>query len=79
MVVPRGEYDKLYNKPYVELMMLKTKIDPEEKNEKFLETNLKTHYPKVYTDMIKNDYILMHSTRTQQHLDQLPDGDYTNK
>ena len=60
-------------------MMLKKKIDPEEKNEKFLETTLKTHYPKVYADMIKNDYILTHSTKTQQHLDQLPDGDYANK
>ena len=79
MVVPRRENDKLYNKQYVELTMLKEKIDPEEKNEKFLETMLKTHYPKVYADMIKNDYILTHSTKTQQHLDQLPDGDYVNK
>ena len=60
MVVPRQEYDKLYNKQFVELTMLKTKIDPEEKIEKFLETKIKTHYPKVYADMIKNDYILTH-------------------
>ena len=60
-------------------MTLKKKIDPEEKNEKFLEMMLKTHYPKVYADMIKNDYILTHSSQTQQHLDQLPDGDYVNK
>ena len=79
MVVPRQEYDKLYKKQYVELTTLKEKIDPEEKNEKFLETTLKTHYQKVYADMIKNDYILTHSTKTQQHLDQLPDGDYVNK
>ena len=78
-VVPRQEYDKLYNKQYVELTMLKKKIDPEEKNEKFLEMTFKTYYPKVYADMIKNDYILTHSTKTQQHLDQLPDGDYANK
>ena len=35
----------------------------------FFETSLKTHYPKVYQDMIKNDYMLTHKDRTQSHLD----------
>ena len=31
VVVPQGEYQKLYNKQYAELTILKKKIDPEEK------------------------------------------------
>ena len=78
VVVPQGEYEKLYNRKYAELTTLK-KIDPEENREKYLETALKTHYPKVYKDMVKNDYILTNPERIQNNLDNLPNGDYEMK
>ena len=41
---------------------------------------LKTHYPKVYADMIKNDYTLTNAQRTQRYLDEMmPRGDYESK
>ena len=79
VVVPQGEYEQLYNRQYAELMTLKKKVDPDENRERYLETSLKTRYPKVYEDMIKNDYILIHPERTQNVLDSLPDGDYETK
>ena len=79
-VVPQGEYQKLYNKQYAELMTLKKKINPEEKREKYFETALKMYYPKVYEDMIKNDYILTNPERIQNALDNLPpSADYETK
>ena len=45
-----------------------------------METAQKTHYPKVYKDMIKNDYILTNSERIQNVLDNLrPSADYETK
>ena len=80
MVVPQGEYQKLYNKQYAKLTTLKKKIDPEEKQEKYLETALKTHYPKVYKDIIRNDCILTNPERIQNALDNLlPSADYETK
>ena len=80
MVVPQGEYQKLYNKQYAELTTLKNKIDPEEKREKYFETAQKTHYPKVYEDVIKNNYILTNPQRIQNALDDLPPSvDYKTK
>ena len=79
VVIPQSEYEQLYNRQYAELMTLKKKVDPDEKRERYLEMVLKTRYPKVYEDMIKNDYILTHPERTQNVLDSLPDGDYETK
>ena len=51
----------------------------QKKKEKYLETALKTH-PKVYEDMIKNDYILTNPERIQNVLDNLPPSvDYETK
>ena len=75
--MPQGEYQKLYNKQYAELTTLKKKIVPEEK---YLETAMKTHYPKVYEGMIKNDYILTNPERIQNALENLPpSADYETK
>ena len=60
VVVPQGEYEQLYNRPYAELTTLKKKVDPDKKRERYLERALQTHYLKVYEDMIKHDYILTH-------------------
>ena len=79
VVVPQGEYEQLYNQQYAELTTLKKKVDPDEKRVRYLETTQKTCYPKVYKDMIKNDYILTHPERTQNVLDSLPNGDYETK
>ena len=81
MVVPQGEYENLYNKQYLELTTLKKKVDPaaEEKRESYLETTLKMQYPKIFEDMIQNDYVLTNSARTQEHLDSLPNNDYETK
>ena len=79
VVIPHGEYDSFYNKQYLELTSLKKKVDPNDKRERYLETTLKMHYPKVYNNMIRNDYILINSTRTQEYLDALPKGDYEMK
>ena len=53
----------------MELTTLWKKVDPNDQHGDFLETFLKTHYPKVYQDMTKNDYVLAHKDRTQNHLD----------
>ena len=45
---------------------IKKKLDPEERQERFLETTLETHYPKVYQDMIKNDYIATGAQRIKE-------------
>ena len=66
VVVPRKDYENLYNRQYTQLTTLKKKLDPDEKCEAFFETTLKTHYPKVYQDMIQNDYILTRPTAIQQ-------------
>ena len=58
VVVSRKDYENLYNRQYAQLTSLKKKLDPVEKKEAFFETTLKTHYPKVYQDMIRNDYIM---------------------
>ena len=79
VVVPQGEYEQLYNGQYAELTTLKKKVDPAEERERYLETTLKARYPKVYEDMIKNDYILTHPERTQNVLDSLLDVDYKTK
>ena len=75
IVVPRGEYEKLYNRQYTELTMLKKKIDPDRERESYLGMTSKTDYPKVYTDMIKNDYIITNAQRTKKYLDKMPKGD----
>ena len=66
VVVPRKDYENLYNRQYTQLTTLKKKLDPNEKRKAFFETTLKTHYPKVYQDMIRNDYILTRPTAIQQ-------------
>ena len=58
VVVPRRDYEDLYNKQYTQLTSLQKKVDPDLKRQSYFETVLKTHYPKVYQDMIRNDYIL---------------------
>ena len=58
VVVPRKDYEDLYNKQYTQLTSLQKKVDPDLKRQSYFETVLKTHYPKVYQDMIRNDYIL---------------------
>ena len=79
VVIPQGEYKNLCNKQYLELTTLRKIVDPEDKREKYLETTLKTHYPNVYDDMIRNDYVLTNSTGTQEHLDNFLSGDYETK
>ena len=69
IVIPQEEYDQLYNECYMELTTLRKKVDPNDQHGDFFETSLKTHYPKVYQDMIKNDYVLTHKDRIQNHLD----------
>ena len=65
VVIPRKDYEGLFNKQYAQLMSLKTKVDPDLEREAFFETTLKTHYPKVYQEMIKNDYLLTQPTAIQ--------------
>ena len=79
VVVLQREYEQLYNRQYAKLTTLKKKVDPGKKRERYLETTQKTCYPKVYKDIIKNDYIFTHPERTQDMLDSLPDGDYKTK
>ena len=65
VMVPQEEYKKLYNKHYVELTSLKkTQLDPDDQHGDFFKTSLKTHYPKVNAEMVKNDYIVTHRDRT---------------
>ena len=65
VVLPQKEYQELYNRQYTKLMTLKKKVDPEEKHETFLEAMLKKHYPQVYQDMLKNDYIMTGSNHIE--------------
>ena len=58
VVVPRKDYEDLYNKQYTQLTSLRKKVDPDQKRQSYFETVLKTHYPKVYQEMIRNDYVL---------------------
>ena len=58
VVIPRRDYEDLYNKQYTQLTSLQKKVDPDLKRQSYFETVLKTHCPKVYQDMIRNDYIL---------------------
>ena len=58
VVIPHSEYSHLYNGQYAQLTDLRKSIDPDGRSSTYLEMMLKTHYPKVYLDMIKNDYIL---------------------
>ena len=68
VVLPQKEYQKLYNRQYAKLKTLKKKVDPEEKHETFLEATLKKHYPRIYQDMLKNDYIMTGSSRIESEL-----------
>ena len=68
IIVPQEEYVKLYNRQYAELTMLKRKVDPEECHNTYLEATLKKHYPQVYKDMIKDDYIMTSGNRMEQDL-----------
>ena len=72
IVIAQQEYAKLYNPQYVELTTLKKKVNPNENNAAYLEATLKKHYPNMYKDMIKNDYIITTSGRIQQSLDNTP-------
>ena len=65
VVVPRKDYEGLFNKQYAQLTSLQKKVDPELEREAFFETTLKTHYPKVYQEMIKNDFLLTRPTAIQ--------------
>ena len=58
VVIPQLENSRLYNGQYAQLTDLQKSADPDGRSLTYLETTLKTHYPKVYLDMIKNDYIL---------------------
>ena len=58
VVIPQLEYSRLYNGQYAQLTDLRKSADPDGQSSTYLETTLKTHYPKVYLDMIKNNYIL---------------------
>ena len=58
ITIPQSEYSRLYNRQYAQLTDLQKSADPDGQISTYLETMLKTHYPKVYLDMIKNDYIL---------------------
>ena len=68
VVLPQKEYQKLYNRQFAELTTLKKKVDPEEKHETFLEAMLKKHYPRIYQDMLKNDYIATGSSHIESEL-----------
>ena len=61
VVIPQQEYARLYNNQYAELMTLCKSVDPNEQNETCLKATLKKHYPQVYKDMVKNDYIMTSS------------------
>ena len=59
------DYEGLFNKQYAQLPSLQKKVDPDLEREAFFETTLKTHYPKVYQEMIKNDFLLTLPTAIQ--------------
>ena len=65
VIVPRKDYEGLFNKQYAQLTSLQKKVDPDLEREAFFETTLKTHYPKVYQEMIKNDFLLTRLTAIQ--------------
>ena len=69
VVVPRKDYEGLFNKQYAQLTSLQKKVDPDLKREAFFETTLKMHYPKVYQEMIKNNYLLTRPTAIQHARD----------
>ena len=59
VIIPQSEYSCLYNGQYVQLTDLRKSADPDGRSSTtYLEMTLKTHHPKVYLNMIKNDYIL---------------------
>ena len=60
----------------MELTTLRKKVDPNNQHEDFVKTSLKTHYPKIYQEKIKNDYVPTHKDRTQNHLDQYAPNDF---
>ena len=66
VVVPRKDYEGLFNKQYAQLTSLQKRVDPDLEREAFFETTLKTHYPKVYQEMIKNDFLLTRPTAIQR-------------
>ena len=68
VVIPQSEYSRLYNGQYAQLTDLRKSADPDGRSSTYLETTLKTHYPKVYLDMIKNDYILTAQERKNSHI-----------
>ena len=68
IVLPQKESQKLYNRQYTELTTLKKKVNPKEKHKTFLEAMLKKHYPQVYQDMLKNDYITTGSNHIESKL-----------
>ena len=70
MVIPQKEYSQLYNGQYAKLTTLQKSLDPRGENSSYLEATLKKHYPKVYKDMIQNDYILTGSQRIQDVLNE---------
>ena len=68
VVIPQSEYSRLYNRQYAQLTDLRKSADPDGRSSTYLETTLKTHYPKVYLDMIRNDYILTAQERKNSHI-----------
>ena len=73
VIVPQEEYAKLYNRQYAELTTLRKNVDPEECHNTYLEAMLKKHYPQVYKDIIKNDYIMTSGNRMEQDLQNTDD------
>ena len=65
---PQKEYARLYNGQYAQLTTLKKSVDPRGEHSSYLEATLKKHYPKVYKDMIHNDYIVTSSDHIQDEL-----------
>ena len=70
VVIPQKEYSQLYNGQYAKLTTLQKSLDPRGENSSYLEATLKKHYPKVYKDMIQNDYILTGSQCIQDVLNE---------
>ena len=68
VVIPQSGYSCLYNEQYVQLPDLRKSADPDGRSSTYLETTLKTHYPKVYLDMTKNDYILTAQERKNSYI-----------
>ena len=68
VIIPQSEYSCLYNGQYTQLTDLRKSADPDRRSLTYLETTLKTHYPKVYLDMIKNHYILTAQEQKNSHI-----------